>query len=235
MSRLTRILTPVILAMVVLFGCDSCEEDKVVYPNTVFFVPATSLTMNVGDTKTVSVTVLPLSLSNSQVDLGSTSYASSDSSVATVDASSGKITCVGAGTATISATNVNKGGAGQANLQVTCVGTTPPPPTGAILIVSPTTITFTHTVGTTTCPQNIGPLHLSTARGESVSVIAAITGTSALTLGQTTVTLPANGSADLGLNFNCSTQTNFTGNVVLNATSPTTTGSVTVPVTSNIK
>ena len=39
MSRHARILFPVILVMIVLSGCDSCEEDKPVFPNTVFFIP----------------------------------------------------------------------------------------------------------------------------------------------------------------------------------------------------
>jgi len=49
------------------------------------------------------------------------------------------------------------------------------------------------------------------------------------------LTLPPLGNVDVGVNFNCTTQQNFTANIVLNATSPTTSGSVTVPVTSNIK
>jgi len=241
MSRHARILFPVILVMIVLSGCDSCEEDKPVFPNTVFFIPPAPLTMNVGDSKTVVASVLPFATSSTQTDIGVTTYSSTDTSVATVD-NNGKVTCVGPGTANIIASNVNKGGSSRGSKGVICVSTTPtpPPPTtptpsGAILIVSPTTINFSHTVGQTSCPENIGPLHLSTARGESVTVIAAISGTSALNLGQSTITLPAFGSADLGVNFNCSTQTNFTANIVLNATSATTSGSVTVPVTSNIK
>src|SRR5579859_5827101 len=130
MSRQARMLTPVILAMVVLSGCFGCEEDQPVYPNSVFFVPSTPITLNVGDSKTVLATVLPFSTSNSKTDLGTTTYASADTSIATVDPTSGKVTCVGGGTTTIIATNVNSAGAGKATLTVTCVSTTPPPPTG---------------------------------------------------------------------------------------------------------
>ena len=237
MSRHTRILTPVLLAMVVLSGCFGCEEETV-YPNTVFFVPPTPITLNVGDSKTAIATVLPFSSSNGVTDLGTTTYASSDTSVATVDANTGKITCVGAGTATVIATNTNKAGTSKGSLQVTCTAVAPPvppAPTGTILIVSPATLAFNHTVGTTTCPESIGPLHLSTQRSETVNVTLSVSGTSALTLGQTSLTLPSQGSADVAVNFNCSTQVNFTANIILNATYATTTGSVTVPVTSNIK
>jgi hypothetical protein len=85
------------------------------------------------------------------------------------------------------------------------------------------------------CPESIGPLHLSAARIETVNVILSVSGTQAINLAQTTLTLPPLGNVDVGVNFNCTTQQNFTANIVLNATSPTTSGSVTVPVTSNIK
>lgn len=241
MSRQARILTPVILGMVLLSGCFGCEEEETVFPNTVFFIPPDPITMNVGDSKSVVATTLPFSTSSGKTDLGTTVYSSSDTSVATVDPSTGKVTCVGPGTASIIATNTNKAGSSRGSKSVTCVSTAPPPPspppptTGSILTVTPPSITFNHTVGQTTCPESIGPLHLSTARNETVSVTATVSGTSALTLGQATITLPALGSFDLPVNFNCSTQTNFTATIILNATSPTTSGSVTVPVTSNIK
>jgi large repetitive protein len=236
MSRQARVLIPVILAMVVLSGSPGCDnQNATVFPNSVFFVPPDPITMNIGDSRTVFATVLPFSSGGGTTDLGTTVYSSSNASVATVDANSGKVTCVSPGTVAITATNTNKAGSSKATLQVTCVTTTPLPPAGAILTVTPPSISFSHTVGTTSCPESIGPLHLVTTRNETVSVILAVSGTSALTLGQTSVTLPALGSADVPVDFNCSTQTNFTANIILNATSATTSATVTVPVTSAIK
>ena len=54
------------------------------------------------------------------------------------------------------------------------------------------------------CPESIGPLHLSTARIETVNVILSVSGTQAINLAQTTLTLPPLGNVDVGVNFNCS-------------------------------
>ena len=110
MTRQARILTPVLLAMVVLSGCFGCEEDKPIAPNTVFFVPPDPVTLDVGQTKTVAASVIPFTTSGTQTDLGTTTYASSDGSIATVDAKNGLVTCVAPGSVTITATNVNKAG-----------------------------------------------------------------------------------------------------------------------------
>jgi Big-like domain-containing protein len=230
MSRQARILTPILLAMLVLSGCFGCQEDTQVFPNTVFFVPPDPVTLNVGDSKTVFATALPVGSSSGSVDLGTTTYSSSNSAVATVDATSGKVTCVSAGSATITATNVNKGGSGKANLQVTCNAPVSPVPS---LDVTPTTVQFTHTVGTTTCPQKIGTLHITSHGSQAVTVTIAPAG-SFVTVATQSVVLQQDGSTDVDVFFNCTTAASFTTTVTVTGTNSAGTDTKTVTVTATI-
>jgi len=226
-----------VLAAAVALSASNCQRKGTPTndgpPVSLSVTPAGPITLNVGQTAQIAA-----STTNFAPPGPSVTYSSSTPSVATVSAT-GLVTCAGAGTTTITvrAAGVDSSGATHtldSAIQVICSGTAPTP-SGEILQVTPATLSFSHTVGTTACPQSIGPLHLSTQRNENVSVTLAVSGTSALNLGQATATLGPSGSADVGVNFNCSTQTNFHATIVLNATSPTTSGTVSVPVTSSIK
>ena len=102
-----------------------------------------------------------------------------------------------------------------------------------LIDVTPTTTPFTHVVGTTLCPQNIGTIRVTNLTAAAVSVT--LTPSSpALTLDRTTASVPANGFVDVVVFFNCSVQTGFSATVSIVASNGTTTDTKTVRVDATI-
>ena len=81
-----------------------------------------------------------------------------------------------------------------------------PAPVGLIQI-STGSLTFTHVVGTTTCPQTVGTVVVTNVSGEAVQVTT--TGHTALALDPSSFTLAAGASRTVTVRFNCATQQSF--------------------------
>lgn len=115
------------------------------YPinTTALSINKTSTTLNKGATETLTVTRTPSSVSYPTI-----SWSSSNTSVATVDGN-GKVTAVGNGTATITATTTDG-----TNISKTCSVTVRTPVTG--VTVSPTTLTL-NVGGTYTLAKTVSP------------------------------------------------------------------------------
>jgi hypothetical protein len=146
--------------------------------------------------------------------------------VATVDGQ-GKITCLRGGTVTVTVTNTNNVATTTSTISVTCV----PPPPPLDIAVTPPQVPFNHTVGTTSCPQKIGSLHITSNQQVSVSVVPA---NSAITVASPTLTVPAAGAADVDVFFNCTVTASFTTTIAVTATNAaggTATRTITVTAT----
>ena len=156
----------------------------------------TELSLTVGDTETLTATVAPANAANQSV-----TWASSAPSVATVDAA-GKVTAVGAGTATITVTTVDGG------FTATCAVTVRPdiPPAnpnyritveatqGGTVTADPTAAKAGTTVTLTPVPHRgyqVGTVAVTDRFGEAVAVTEQADGTYTVTMpnGQVTVTV----------------------------------------------
>ena len=156
----------------------------------------TELSLTVGDTETLTATVAPANATNQNV-----TWASSDPSVATVDAA-GKVTAVGAGTATITATTVDGG------FTAICTVTVRPdiPPAnpnyritveatqGGTVTADPTAAKAGATVTLTPVPDRgyqVGTVTVTDRFGDTVEVTENADGTYTFTMpnGQVTVTV----------------------------------------------
>ena len=213
MRRHRTRLTAIVLLTAVMSGCDGCDE---VGPSSLTVITQGPIELQVGQSSTIRATAQ----SKGSIDLPS--FLSNNTAVATVDSLTGRVTCIAQGSTTIS---IFGGGVSQ-TITVNC--------TPAILIdVTPTAVPFTHSVGITACPQPIGTLKITNLTGAAIT--ATLTpSNAALTLGATNVTVPANGSVDVAVAFNCSVQTGFTANIIIVASNGVATDSRTVAVTANI-
>ena len=156
----------------------------------------TELSLTVGDTETLTATVAPANAANQSV-----TWASSAPSVATVDAA-GKVTAVGAGTATITVTTVDGG------FTATCAVTVRPdiPPAnpnyritveatqGGTVTADPTAAKAGATVTLTPAPDRgyrVGSVAVTDRFGDAVAVTEQADGTYTFTMpnGQVTVTV----------------------------------------------
>ena len=155
-----------------------------------------SLALGVGDSETLTATVAPANAANQNV-----TWASSDTSVATVDAA-GKVTAVGAGTATITVTTVDGG------KTAACTVTVRPdiPPAnpnyritveatqGGTVTADPTAAKAGTTVTLTPVPDRgyqVGTVAVTDRFGDAVAVTEQADGTYTFTMpnGQVTVTV----------------------------------------------
>ena len=155
-----------------------------------------SLALGVGDSETLTATVAPANAANQNV-----TWASSDTSVATVDAA-GKVTAVGAGTATITVTTVDGG------KTAACTVTVRPdiPPAnpnyritveatqGGTVTADPTAAKAGTTVTLTPVPDRgyqVGSVAVTDRFGDAVAVTEQADGTYTFTMpnGQVTVTV----------------------------------------------
>lgn len=195
-------------------------------PPTMAVTPAGPITLRVQ--QTVAVVASTTGITGPVV-----TFTSSNPSVATVNGTSGVVACVAPGTTTITvrATGTDNLGAAvslSAAVQVQCEGD------AQLIDVSPPALTFSHTVGSTTCPQPIGSArvtNLSTASSLDVDVAP---GNTALTLGSLGLSLGPGQGVDVSVTFNCSTQTSFSTVVTFTARSGAATDTKTVQVTGTI-
>ena len=213
-----------ILVVVATLGAAACVNDgpTVVSP----LEPAISLAISPNPAPALSV---GQTISLTAIVSGSSAgviWSSSDSTRVAVNAATGVATCVSAGVALITAVAWEDGTA-KATVLISC--------TPLILIgVSPTSLSFTHVVGTSPCPQAIGTVRVTNTSGEAV--VIALTGHSALSVdtGVSTFAIAAGGTRDIAVSFNCSTQTSFLGSVTITATAGASTDVKVVTVTGTI-
>ena len=215
MLRRWKTLSALVLLVAVMASCDDCDSPSGPSSLTID-QPTGPIVMQVGQTTTIKVTA------RVNGELAFASFASNNSPVATVDSLTGVVRCVAIGDATITVT----GGGTSKTIAVTC--------TPAVLIdVTPTAVPFTHSVGVTACPQKIGTIKVSNVTGSALTVTLAATNP-ALALDATSVSVPPNGSVDVGVGFNCSVQTSFSAAITITASNGTATDVKTVTVQANI-
>jgi len=218
MRRQWRVLVPVLLFVTTMAGCQGCDSDTPTFVHVVALTvnPAGPITMQVGQTTTLQADA------TSRDGPAAVSFSSSDAGVATVDGSSGKVTCVSPGTATITVRSPDL----SKTVAVTC--------TAAVLIaVTPTSVPFDHKIGVTTCPQKIGTLKITNLSSGPITVTLTPSST-ALALDATNVTVPANGSTDVGVSFNCSVQGSFSATITLVASNGVATDTKAVAIQATI-
>ena len=215
LRRRWTVLTAVVLFVTAMAGCDACDSPSGPSSLTIDD-PTGPIIMQVGQSKTITATA------RVKGDLSLATFASNNSPVATVDQFSGVVRCVAVGTAVITVT----GGGTSKTVAVTC--------TAVVLIdVTPTTVPFTHSVGVTACPQKIGTLKISNVTGGALTVTLAVSNP-ALVLDATSVTVPPNGSVDVGVSFNCSVQSSFSAAITVTASNGAATDVKTVTVQANV-
>jgi hypothetical protein len=154
---------------------------------------------------------------------GTVTWSTPQGAIASVSAT-GVVTCLTPGVATIIATstvtNVIQGSA-----TVTCQ---------SVLQVSVTALSFTHTVGSSPCPQAIGTVRVTNLASQAITVVLA--GHSALNVdtGTASFAIAAGAFRDIAVSFNCSTQTSFVGNMTITGTAGSALEVKTVAVTGTI-
>jgi hypothetical protein len=109
-----------------------------------------------------------------------------------------------------------------------------PPPSTDLITVSPGTISFTHVIGSSPCPQSIGGFDIRNATGQPVTVDVRV-GNGAIVLGSAGGTIPGGNALGIELRFNCATQQSFETDVTVTATSGSTTQTRTVRVRATIQ
>jgi len=216
MRRRWKVIVPVVLFIATLAGCDACDDSPTGPSSLTIDQPTGPITMQVGQTATIRVTA------RVNGELSFASFSSNNSPVATVDSLTGVVRCVAPGDAIITVT----GGGTSKTVAVTC--------TPAVLIdVTPTTVPFTHSVGVTVCPQKIGTIKVTNTSSASVTVTLTPSNP-AITLDATSVTIQPGASADVGVNFNCSTQASFSATVSIVASNGAATDTKNVTITATI-
>jgi hypothetical protein len=195
---------------------------------TVSMSPAT-VSLNVGATQvlTPSAVLRPFSV---PIPAGTYNCISSNATVASVSGCT--VTGVAAGSTTITAISNNYAPVFTA-VPVTVSANVP------LITFTPASMTVSHVVGVTTCPQLVGTLTVTNASSGTISLTGA-PGNSALRLNGsatwTVTTLGAGQSTSVVVTFACTTQTTFTDNITITARNAS--GSIvqpyTVPVTVSI-
>ena len=152
--------------------------------------PSGSITKNIGENFTISATVSPSDANNKTINWNST-----NTSIATVD-SNGKVSCLAAGSTTITTTAADESGV-SANLALTVRN----PINSLTLDKSQTTILkdgYTSTVIATTDPANYDGANISWTIADTSIATVTISGKTATIkstskIGQTTLTVSAGG------------------------------------------
>ncbi len=173
-----------------------------VYPVTGISLSKTSLTMTEGDTQTLTATITPSNASNKSV-----SWTSSNSSVASVDAS-GNVTALKAGTATITVRTSDGGYTSQCSITVNAKVY---PVTGVSLSKTSLTMTEgdTQTLTATITPSNASNKSVSwTSSNSTVASVDASGKVTALKAGTATITVRTN---DGGYSRSCTVTVNPKG------------------------
>jgi hypothetical protein len=204
------------LLILAIAGSSACTSDTPTGPTSLVVDPPGPITMQVGQTTTIKATAIV----NGNPSYAT--YSSSNSSVASVDSATGLVRCLSQGNAIISVT----GGGTTKSVDVAC---------GAAVLIdlAPTTLSFSHSVGVTACPQLFGTVRVANVSSGVVTVTLSPSG-SALTLDAASATVQAGGSVDFNVSFNCSLQQSFSATILVSATSGPATDFKTVTVQASI-
>lgn len=135
----------------------------------------------------------------------SATWTSSNLAVATVS-TIGHVRCASIGVAVVTGTAVADTTA-RNSVTINCVA----PIETDLIQITPASLTFTHDVGTTSCPQSAGTVRVTNTSSSAVQVT--ITSHAALTVDPTSFTLAAGASRTVTVRFNCSTDQSFVGTV----------------------
>jgi hypothetical protein len=166
----------------------------------------TSLTMDVGEQSSIAAR-----LGETGIDQSAATWSSADPSVASVD-EQGNVTCVGTGTALITAVVPDPAGGDDLrdSLIVTC--NTPPP-----FKIDVDSFTHRHVIGVSPCPDPVGDVTITNPTGAQVAVEIA-SDKPGLSVDRGAVSLRSGESATLRLFFNCSVRESFIARVTLTST-----------------
>jgi hypothetical protein len=189
-------------------GCDGQDFSSPFDPDGTprLLLAPTSLTMEVGQMSSVFAR-----LGDTGIEAATAAWSSSDPFVATVD-QQGKVTCVGTGSALITAVVPDPAGGEDLrdSLGVTC--NAPPP-----FRIDVDSFRHRHVIGQSPCPDPVGDVTISNPTGAQVAVEIA-SSHPGLTISRQNASLRPGESATLRLFFNCSVRENFTARVTLTST-----------------
>ena len=169
------------------------------------FLEPSSLTLEVGKSFPVNVSVT--GASNPSISYSGTSGVTTNGTGSGVT-----IGCTAEGGNTVTVTVASGGRTYTAVISVSCRF-------NPVIDVTPGALSFTHTVGTTGCPQRVGTFRVTNVTPVGVNVTLATTNT-ALTFDTTGFALTAGASRDVVVSFNCSTQTSFAAMVNVTGVTP---------------
>jgi hypothetical protein len=153
-------------------------------------------------------TVLMPRLDGSPFAADAPSWSTSDPGVAIVDGM-GNVTCVGPGTATITASLEGAGQPAGATSRVTCIAVT-------LIRLSETRLAYEHEVGRSPCPDIVGEFTVTNTSDEPV-VVEAVSGNSALRVLVNGLRLEPGQSLSVRVLFDCSRRTSFEADVTVRA------------------
>jgi hypothetical protein len=230
MIQTLRVLRLGVVAMMCLTAADC--PDKTTVPTPVFpsisIVPSLPITLQTGQQATVIAIVTGL-VTNT------VGYSSSNPAAVSVNPTTGVVTCITPGTAVITAQSTESATV-RTSVVVECVEPTPPatPPPTVLIQVSGGPFSFTHIVGTTSCPQRVGVVRVNNVGGVVIQMTAA-PGSTAIRLDPNDFTLSAGGNRDVAVDFNCSTTLPFLANLNFTARSGSVTDTKTLQVIGQVR
>ena len=166
----------------------------------------TSLTMAVGEESSVSAR-----LGETGIDESAATWTSADPTVATVDGQ-GVVTCVGTGTALITAVVPDPSGGEDLrdSLVVTC--NAPPP-----FKIDVDSFRHRHVIGESPCPDLVGEVTIANPAAAQV-VVEIASSHPGLAVSRDSASIRPGESVTLRLFFNCSVRESFTARVTLTST-----------------
>lgn len=214
-------------ACAVAFASIACESGVPMGPGIVIIteiptleVAPASSSVQVG--QTIQLTHVVRHSTNQAV-----TWSSSNDAIASVGPT-GVVRCHAVGAATITGTSAD--GRARATAVVNCTA----PPQTTLIAVSTTTLTFSHIVGTTSCPQGVGTVRVTNVSPNAISVSVATPSMLTLNSGSSSFALAPGGVRDVAVSFNCATQNSFAENVTFTSTNAASTDIKTTTVTGTI-
>ncbi len=207
-------------ALAVIGGCNREKATDIILspiPTQLTVEPA-AVSLLVGGTTTLRSVVVPAG--DNRAD-----WSSSDPAVATVSisVSNGLVTCVAAGTASITAVSTPNPTL-RASSAVTCTAPAGPaePPPGTdpsqdgLIAVSPGTLRFVHDVGSSPCPQAVGEFDVRSFGGTRIFV-SIRSNDGAIEVEPAEFVLETGERRTVRVAFNCRRQNSFSTNIRLDA------------------
>jgi hypothetical protein len=225
-SRNPKMVLAVAAAIVGLLetGCDSQEVLDAFGADVPLHLEVTPPALTLEVDRSAS---LGARLNGSTVDAGGLGWLSDNPQVATVDAT-GRVTCVGVGTARITATLDNPGANdASAGATVNCVGP-------RLIALDTDSIRQVHVVGQSPCPDRVGQFTIANRSTRPVTVEVDLGAMAPLRSSVRRVRLGPDQSAVVELDFDCSVRSSFQAQATVTATDDdgrTQTATVAVEVT----